>query len=414
MRRAFALVMLLAPACGGGDTVDRGVVEVSAYTDLMSWGPDFGALVVFADRDGTSRTAYIDEQGHAQGEIEAGGSVWLAHLGSTSGAGSNLTAYADVQPGAVLEFGAPQPPSRAVKGTVTFVGDPPTAFNNIIISSSCSVSSNLRQVTFDDRCSATADILVVAKDNPSTGQARITSYAYLTGRPIVDGSTITIAPSEWKEPEPVSIQLTNLRAAFGSEPDDIAFVSDEFGTQTRSTLRADTIEANLPLTRGIQLTLRVGSGDFLQPGQWVHLALPALATQTVDLQPVFAPWVKREQESPLVWSMDDAGGVLQTDAMVTEYEWVQPIANYDEQMLVRVISAVRAPGEIDLPQLPDALADYQPEPGFRVNTSVRLVRVEGGDEARSQRFAEMIGRYWSGTLRFEEVLASSIAISERD
>jgi hypothetical protein len=45
--------------------------------------------VLFADLDGPSRETYVDDAGHAEGDVEPGGSVWLVEI-DPAGVGASI------------------------------------------------------------------------------------------------------------------------------------------------------------------------------------------------------------------------------------------------------------------------------------------------------------------------------------
>jgi hypothetical protein len=128
---------------------------------------------------------------------------------------------------------------------------------------------------------------------------------------------------------------------------------------------------------------------------------------------VLAPWVVQPNTNlaPWTWQKDDVG-TLVAHAMVTQYYWVQPIANYEESIMLQLISVPNAAGELPLPELPAELATYQPAANFQINPTVSLYRFEPA-VADPLRHAEQIARSPLGSYRFEQVTGnSSISVSQ--
>ena len=388
----------------GCSSVERGRVDVIAFSDQgpTAEGPLFGALVVFADRDGTSRTAYIDEEGHAAGDVEEGGSVWLLKPAPSFG-WTLYVAYADVQPGSTLRFGPPAPPARTKRATMAIAGTTlPQPVDFVRIYSSCGKALPDGRLELDDRCSSTADVLAVAWEqiNPNN---RIVSYAHLPAQPIVDGGTITFGPGDWRVPEQISIQLRN---ATGMRVQ--GFLESSYGVRSTDVrTQGDMITATMPAIGSLRLFMRV-ERDLLQPGQAIHVVLPPVTSHEVDLDQVASPWVLRDQGQPRAWSTDDLGGALVAQTMVTEYLWNQPIANYEEWMHVRIISAPALGGDVGVPRLPDELSSQQPGEDFQIESRVHLIRIEGGEPSDAAWFTERISRN-VGISLLEELPVTSYA-----
>lgn len=203
MAPRFLVLSLLLTGCA--DSTVRGPVEVVAYSKQDVGATAAGSLVVFTDVDGSARTTHIDGAGHASGEVEAGGSVWLleeAPPGSSSGPW--ITAYTDVQPGDTIQIGPLPYGGHAVRGTMQIVGAPPAGAEDVRFASSCSVGyTEPRRITFDDRCGSTADVLLMGSHvvGGTTGTVLV-KYIWLPAQPIVDGGTITSDANAWTSPEP--------------------------------------------------------------------------------------------------------------------------------------------------------------------------------------------------------------------
>ncbi|HWO21979.1 MAG TPA: hypothetical protein VNO30_24625 [Kofleriaceae bacterium] len=398
---------IAAVGCGGSD-VARGRVDVVAYSELTG-APYAGALVLFADRDGQSREAYVDDAGHAGGDVEPGGSVWLVEL-DPSGTGANqLTAYTDVQPGATLRFGPDAP--RATTATMPLSATPPPGGGPYPVvarvHSACSPLRGSSPARFDDRCAATTDVLVVAYQLDPVVVEYPYAYAYYPAMPITDGGTLTVATADWRPLDQVTLQLQGDGGAIGV-PNTRVAVMNQFGVHGRTMLSGKTATTQLPLVGGLYVEV-----DLLRaPGQahtFGAVHLPATASQTVDLANVLAPWVLRDPGSP-TWTADDVGGALRAQAMVIEHYWVQPIANYEVMNTARIISAPVAPGTIAVPRLPDGLADQQPGADFQIDSAARPVRVEGGTDVDPFRVAERA--YPRGPFRDPaSIPATSVSIS---
>src|SRR5215471_1722009 len=89
------LVIVSTIACTSRGHVD--VIAFNTNSDPSSI-PATGAQVIFIDPGGSSRTTTIDDTGHAEGEIAAGGTVALAqHFDATPNI--DIAMHTDVQPG---------------------------------------------------------------------------------------------------------------------------------------------------------------------------------------------------------------------------------------------------------------------------------------------------------------------------
>ena len=408
-RRFSAAVWCLAVVCCGcSDDGARGRVDVIAYSELTG-APYAGATVLFADPDGESRKTSVDDAGHAEGEIAPGGSVWLVEL-DPNGTGSNLfTAYTNVQPGATLRFGPDAP--RATVATMSLSATPPAGNGQdpvvVRVHSACSPLRGSANATFDDRCAAAADVLVVAYQLDPAVVEYPYAYAYYPAMSITNGGTITVATADWRPLDQVTLQFINDGGAIGV-PNTNVSVMNRFGVRGRTMLAGKTVTTQLPLVGGlyVEVDLLRTLGQAHTFGA-VHLA--ATASQTVDLASVLAPWVLRDAGSP-TWTVDDAGGALRAQAMVIEHYWVQPIANFEVMNTARIISAPIAPGTIAVPQLPDDLADQQPGADFQIDSAARPVRVEGGTDVDPFRVAERA--YVGGAIRDPlSIPATSVSIS---
>lgn len=388
LRGLVALVLVgCSPARGRVDVVARPLVP-NAYE----------SFVVFADRDGESRTATLDAEGRASGEIEDGGSVWFVELGGAVTQVNTFTAYVDVSTGSTLEFGPPAPTPQA---TMTITGTPPVG-DLVRLYSTCATQGPMSsELVFDDRCGATADILAVSylRVNPND---QIASYAYLPGRMIMNGAIVAIAPGDWRSPERVMVNLVNAPAL------PSVSLRNQFGVDSTN----DGTGEVLPLVgSGLLVTAQVRL-DPLTPGQTIIFDLPVQASQDVDVNQALAPWVAYKQDSELTWSADDLGGALPAHATVIEYEWEQPIANYMELVRVRLLSPVREAGTLERPDVPDSLATYQPKSDFRVSSKVRLVRMEGGDDATLLRAVERVTRSSAASAVLGDLPGRSLAFTD--
>jgi hypothetical protein len=369
---ALALALALT-ACTERGT-ERGHVEVVAY-DKLGGGPAAGALVVFTDLDGSSRTAEVESDGRASGEVEAGGSVWLfVDRPPDVSPGPYITAYTDVQPGDTLEFGPPPEEAHAARGTMEIVGMPPAGTDSIRFTSNCPGPPTGRQaIAFDDRCETTADVVIYAHDVVGgTSGTVLRSYIWLPAQPIIDGGTITIDPGAWKTPELVTINFLNSGGP-----------SDYFLT---TTLRTIGIQGKyVPLVGSLLASGQAKGSDF------ITVFPPTSANIEIDLDGVLSPSVMAElaENGDVQWSIaDDANGALVAHAMTAEYSWQQPIANYQLAMELRITSPAAAGGRITTPRLPGPLSKYQPREDFLINKRGFLFRFEGFDPALARRFAE--------------------------
>ena len=394
MARTTCLLTALALAgCSDGGHVDV-VVHRIALADAQ-------VSVVFTDPDGMSRTADVDADGHASGEIVTGGTVTLARL---IGGSADLTAYTDVQPGSTLEFGPPEVdhPSR---GTMTITGDVPPGADQIQIAAVCrsnSTSPGVQKITLDDRCGATVDLLLVGVKFVNPNNVNV-AYIYLPAQPIVDGGTIALDPTAWRPPEPITIHIHGADGMF-EQPNNSVYLTDSFGVRTYDVRAAhDTVTATMPLAGTFALSAMLTRVPAL--GQTLYVDLPAVAAQDLDFAGVLAPWVMQHDRS---WSVDDVGGALVASALVADYKWTQPIANYTEDVQLRVISAAPPPGKLPFPNLPAPLAKYQPGPDFQIEATARLVRAEGLADIPVARAAEAGTGIGSGPLG-----GGSLAVTSR-
>lgn len=405
MRLPYWMCLIGALGC----SVERGRVDVVAFSQIGTSepGPRTGAMVVFADRDGASRKAYIDADGHAAGEVEDGGSVWLVES-IPEASGMNLyAAYADVHPGETLRFGPLEPPVRAKRGTMTVqVPTLPQPVDVVRISSPCGKVLMDGRLELDDRCGATADVLAVAWDLDRGGDS-ILSYAHLPAQPIVDGGTIVLGAGDFRPAEQVSVQLRNAAGV-----DGVIGLESSYGFRVpRTIVQGDRVTATVPAIGTLRWTARLRR-DPVQLGQEIHFALPAAVSQEVDVNRLMTPWVVRDESRPGDWSADDLGGALAAQMMVTEHQWVQPIANFEESVNVRIVSAPELGGKIEVPRLPDALSKHQPGKDFQIETTVHLIRFEGGDPSQAAWLAERISGPGSFSL-LAELPVTSYAIGSR-
>ena len=360
----MALALTLA-ACS--EPTVRGPVEVVAY-DKIQIGPAAGALVVFMDLDGSSRTTEVASDGRASGEVEAGGSVWLfVDRPPDQSPGPYITAYTDVQPGDTLQFGPWPQEAHAARGTMEIVGTPPAGADDIYFASNCKgPATGRRAIAFDDRCEATADVVLYAIDivGGTTGIV-LKQYIWLPAQPIIDGGTITIDPVAWKTPELVTINFLNAGGPVGyflATPLGILYAQGKY----------------VPLLGSLRVDGTARGSSFV-------MQLPATSPNLdLDLDGVLPPSVttERSENGDVQWAItDDANGALVAHLMTAEYSWNQPIANYQLAMELRITSPASAQGLIGTPQLPAPLSKYQPGADFQIHKRGFLFRVEGVDPA---------------------------------
>src|SRR5262249_14367046 len=150
--------------------------------------PIAGAVIAFRDPNGRSRSTTTDNDGHASGDVERGGSVWCSPSGPLVVQGTNsLIAFDDVEPDATLVFGA-LPPAHATIATMTSTETPPPpppdAVTVAYVYTNCSQGAAMQgTVELDDRCTDSVDILAVVVTS-QMGDDQVGPYAFLPAQPI--------------------------------------------------------------------------------------------------------------------------------------------------------------------------------------------------------------------------------------
>lgn len=347
----------------------RGPIDVIAYSKRMGSGTAADALVVFEDVNGDSRTSYTDAAGHASGEIEVGGTVWLLEDSPPGQSpGPWITAYTDVQPGETIQIG-PEPGDHAVRGTMMIDGTPPMGTESIVANSSCRVESlDPRTITFDDRCGTTADVLLMASHfvGGPTGSALV-KYIYLPAQPIIDGGTITIDPDAWISPEePPTLTFTNA--------------SNALTYMVRNPL---AFEPNrVPRVGKLRITGMDGVAYF-------DMLVPATVVSTpIDVDRILPPAVISERSATgVTWSIPE-GSPRTVDAVINDYTWIHPEANYELRIRVQIYSLPSSSGAMTIPALPSEMAKYQPGSEFQISRAGSLIRTDRVD-IDPRRLAEL-------------------------
>lgn len=346
-----------------------------AHSTLDDGAPLPGALVIFEDRNGDTRTATTDDDGRASGEIEPGGTVWLVDGYDPQFRNApSITAYTEVQGGSTVEFGPPPVPASApVKAMMTVSGSPPQGADGLMWQTNCSPRSTTPGViVFDERCGTTAEVLLMATDlvGGTTGTVLV-SYIYLPAQPITDGGTITIDPNAWMPPQEVVVTFVHgTVSSYG--------VTSPWGAYQRDN--------RVPIagtTMHVHGTIRDSS--FLA-------AFPAATSATIDLDNVLGPTIEQERASngDVTWRViDTGGGIRVANAVAYTYLWTQPVENYELSMFMMVYGPADTEGVIEHPQLPPQLAKVQPGEGFLVTRHGYLLRIEGVDPADAPRVAEL-------------------------
>jgi hypothetical protein len=400
LRAGVALSMIAAAGCGSNDEKIRGPVEVFAVD--RSRMPLPGEVVVFADTDGESRSAITDAAGKASGEIEAGGSVWkLRNIGDAN-MGGTYTAFEDVQPGDTVTFGPPPSVVRPVVATMTLVAAPPEGDFGVRAVTVCGANYNLgTQVQFDDRCGATADVLVLGI---AARDAHVSYYKLMPDQPVIDGGTIAVPDGPWQNLDVAAVTFANL----GNRTVSDVWVTNEYGLRgTNSSPTAEVANVYLPVV-GDELVVSATIRDASFAGQRISVRVPAQVATTVDLNAVLAPFVTQPRVAPFVWSVDDGGGAFSADVKLVEYNWTMQVQNVEAVIRVITISGDVAAGEIGLPRMPEGLDQYQPAPEFTVQRDVTLIRF---DDATTADQALDGGSYFAELL-VQEGIARSVAVTE--
>lgn len=379
--RRLALAFVLA----GCTDPARGEIHVVAHSyHALPVPAATDALVVVVDGDGT-RTTRTDAEGRATAQLQAGGSVWvLDDAPPMNNPGPIITVYTDVQPGDTIEVG-PEPRAQqqhAARGTMQVVGAPPAGTESIQFASNCLASgSGGATITFDDRCAATAEVLLLATHfYGGVSGTVLEKYIWLPAQPITDGGTITVDPNAWQAPTELSLSFVNAGGPVTYS------VSSAFGNVYQ--------QGNRVPAAGM---LRVAGG--VNAAKGFELQLPSTAVgMPIDLDHVLTPSITTERlpTGSIRWRIaDDAGGARVTQASGATFNWIERTPSIDRSHQLRVLSPAASGGTIESPTFPGPLAEYAPpaelisEAGY---ASARIVRVEGIDSARAKRLAD-VGTY---------------------
>jgi len=349
--------MVLVVLMAGCVSTTRGTVDVVAYNNSNPTAvPIVGATVVFQDTGGATTTTTTDADGHATGEIEDGGTVWL---GADT---SDLRAYADVVTPAKLVFGRPPPSPHALLATMAVTGTPPTP-ELVQLYSSCGTPVDAG-IALDDRCSEDAPILAVGYME-QTGQNVYDVYAYLPHVPLHDGGTVAIPDSAWTPLDTVTVAITDLETATLATS-GVPTIANELGfAQAAVANDTSTFTASLPLV-GARLHLSYAlqrDTDFQQ----IATSVPAMDAPVLDFWINGVPWID-EPAGDSSFALDDIGGHVVSNASITTYTW-------STNSLVVFGPPAGESGTLDMPQLPDPWSEQQPGSDLAVSMSLRAVRV---------------------------------------
>ena len=348
--------MVLAISMVGCVSTTRGPVDVVAFDNSASTAvPIAGALVVLQDTDGTTTTTTTDVDGHATGEVEDGGMVWL---GADA---SSLRAYADVVTPATLVFGRRPPPVHTPLVTMTVTGSPPTP-ELVALYSSCGVPV-AGGLQLDDRCSEDAPILAVGYTQQG-GADVYDVYAYLPHVPMRDGGTIAIPDAAWMPLDTVSVEIVDLETATLATSQVPSIANDLGFSQTAVASDPATFTASLPLVGSrLQVSYALQRDSEFQR---IATSVPASEAPVLDFWINGVPWID-ELVGDSSFGLDDIGGHVISNASITTYTW-------STNSLIVLGPPAGESGTIEMPRLPAPWSELQPGSGLEVSTSLRVVR----------------------------------------
>jgi hypothetical protein len=370
--RPLALLAVAVGACGLG-----GHVDVIAYS-ARAMGPMSDLRVVFEDPDGSTRTARTDSDGHAGGNIVAGGTVWFEDADLMQSPGF-LTARTNVHPGDTVEIGPRGALPHTSRATMQVTGTPPSGASVLVVTADCygGPGSALYSMMLDDRCQTTAEVLILAVDQASGASSFLVGYIWIPAQPIVDGGTITVDPSAWQPPQAVALDFVNA----GGSVD-----------YTVQSAFPNAFYPSSPPGLTIPVGALVAQGSVGAPTSF-EITFPASAAATpIDLDQILPPAVTTETQSngDVKWSATgDASRVA--GAIVTEYDWVhQSSPGYQVPMTLRIIADADSEGVISPFKLPGALSTFAPNEGFMASSGrAALVRFTGFADADPKRMVDV-------------------------
>jgi hypothetical protein len=382
--------MVAAVGCTSDGHVQVYVYRHPEDPGWVGQGPPIeGAVIAFRDPNGSSRSTTTDKNGHANGDVERGGSVWCSPSGPLVVQGTNaLIAFDDVEPDATLVFGA-LPPAHATIATMTITAmppaPPPDATTFVEVYTNCSPGPAEGTVQLDDRCTDSVDILAVVV-TAQMGDQQAGPYAFLPAQPIVDGGAIAVPSTAWRPLDTVTVHVANLDGAtLGGGAIGNSFGFAQTATPTTS---GDAVTASLAL---VGPTLWVTFGLATNTGkQQVDVMVDASAP-AIDARAVAAPYVAVDGigTAAPTWSFDDRGGVLAANAMVTNFMWSDFNVSYQEGVTAAVIGPPSPTGPLPALALPHAFGDVQPRSDLFVQEQIGLARIQ----------AQMFDPFQAATLR---------------
>lgn len=335
------------------------------------------AVVLFADRDGTSRIGNLDDEGKVSGEIEDGGSVWLVTGWNGISSPPSFTAFTDVAIGSTVRFGNTADAPIAVMPVSVAL---PDGANTFRLTSSCGEHQS-NAIAFRLACNGKGDLMVAAYEQVGNDENGPLFYAYRDGIAIDDGQTIAIAASDFKPVEQIDLTITDLDGAQASD----LVLTDDTGTWSYQGPTGPTSSLSLAFPLGAP---HLELGATLQKGassQRVLIQIPAEGNQAIPVHAHLAPWVTDDvSATSFSWQIDDENGTLAAQAMVTTANWVSTKDAADDPgigLSTRVISPPRAPGSVDAPVLPDDLTSRFAAAGYcdyrNCVSSVALIHFPG-------------------------------------